>query len=167
MPGADLTTGNTPSAGGWSRSPPNTHRSSIRDVLFLPLLSAHRLVRDGIMDVGVLRALNEHSEVLAQVNNCLGFFGKQAQRERSNRAERECRQSIRRSPTASTFHQPLTMQRVPRAPIDVATRGRSANPSPRGCTSVPPDPNASVIHITRSTAAKVIAVLRLLAAKGF
>jgi hypothetical protein len=39
------------------------YRSSIRDVLFLPLLSAHGLVRDGINDITVLRALVEHSEV--------------------------------------------------------------------------------------------------------
>src|SRR5215469_6489411 len=45
---------------------PNAHRSSTRDVLFLPLLSAHGLVRDGINDVTVLRALVEHSEVLTQ-----------------------------------------------------------------------------------------------------
>src|SRR5262249_34056553 len=40
--------------------------SSSRDVLFLALLSAHGLVRDGINDVTVLRALVEHSEVLTQ-----------------------------------------------------------------------------------------------------
>ena len=40
--------------------------AKIRDVLFLPLLSAHGLVRDGINDVTVLRALVEHSEVLTQ-----------------------------------------------------------------------------------------------------
>src|SRR6266446_8758272 len=34
--------------------------------LLLPLLSAHGLVRDGINDVTVLRALVEHSEVLTQ-----------------------------------------------------------------------------------------------------
>src|SRR5215831_4447492 len=45
---------------------PNAHRSSTRDVLFLPLLSAHGLVRDGINDVTVLRVLVEHSEVLTQ-----------------------------------------------------------------------------------------------------
>ena len=45
---------------------PNAHRSSTRDVLFLPLLGAHGLVRDGINDVTLLRALVEHSEVLTQ-----------------------------------------------------------------------------------------------------
>jgi len=48
------------------RARPNAHRSSIHDVLFLPLLSAHGLVRDGINDVTVLRAFVEHSEVLTQ-----------------------------------------------------------------------------------------------------
>jgi hypothetical protein len=39
-----------------------------------------------------------------------------------------------------TFCQPLAMQRVRLGRcIDVATRGRSAHPSPRGCTSTPPD----------------------------
>src|SRR5258707_8811350 len=31
-----------------------------------PFVLGHRLVRDGIMDVGVLRALGEHSQMLAQ-----------------------------------------------------------------------------------------------------
>src|SRR6478672_707771 len=47
--------------------PTARHRSSaFPDVLLLPLLSAHGLVRDGINDVTVLRALVEHSEVLTQ-----------------------------------------------------------------------------------------------------
>ena len=36
------------------------------DVTLLPLIFGHRLVRDGISDVNVLRALVEHSEVLTQ-----------------------------------------------------------------------------------------------------
>jgi hypothetical protein len=40
--------------------------SSSFNELPLPLLGAHRLVRDGINDVTVLRALVEHSEVLTK-----------------------------------------------------------------------------------------------------
>jgi hypothetical protein len=57
-----------------------------------------------------------------------------------------------------TFRQPLAMQRVRLGRcIDVATRGRSAHPSPRGCTSTPPDPTpreigASHLRIRQASA---------------
>src|SRR5580692_7207657 len=57
-PAADPPAAATPT--GLARASPCLNK------LLLPLLGAHRLVRDGINDVTVLRALVEHSEVLTQ-----------------------------------------------------------------------------------------------------
>jgi hypothetical protein len=51
-------------------SNPSGHRSQSwfsvgRDVTLAPFLDGHRLVRDGVNDIGLLRALVKHPQVLA------------------------------------------------------------------------------------------------------